>query len=96
MKDPVTQQPRYGEKTMKRVVELLQKYDALQLAIHAIQKNEDGVLMTMMMMTKEQDDKSSSSSSLSLVTLLEKWVKVEDITRDNIIREEEENYTKRE
>ena len=33
MKDPVTNMPRYGDKTMNRVVSLLKKYDALQLAV---------------------------------------------------------------
>jgi len=33
MKDPVTNMPRYGDKTMNRVVSLLTKYDAIQLAV---------------------------------------------------------------
>mmetsp|Transcript_16409 Transcript_16409/g.31090 ORF Transcript_16409/g.31090 Transcript_16409/m.31090 type:complete len:440 (+) Transcript_16409:157-1476(+) len=63
-KDPVTQQPRYGENTMKRVVTLLQTYNALQLALQSIVQS-------------------------SLMTLMEEWVKMEEITRDNQIRQEE-------
>jgi hypothetical protein len=84
MKDPVTQQPRYGDKTMKRVVDLLQKFDALQLAVNAIERNENSA-----MMSEYYGNKSSSSS---LVTLMEDWVKVEDVTRNNKIRQEEWNY----
>jgi hypothetical protein len=84
MKDPVTQQPRYGDKTMKRVVDLLQKFDALQLAVNVIERNENSA-----MMSEYYDNKSSSSS---LVTLMEEWVKVEDVTRNNKIRQEEWNY----
>lgn len=89
MKDPVTQQPRYGDKTMKRVVDLLQKFDALQLAVNAIERNENSAIMS-----EYYGNKSSSSS---LVTLMEDWVKVEDVTRNNKIRQEEwNNLQKRE
>lgn len=43
IKDPVTNQPRYGDKTMNRVITLLQKYDALKIAVDIVNgHNGDG------------------------------------------------------
>lgn len=53
MKDPVTNKPRYGEKTMTRVKALLRSYDTLKLALDEIHGNEN-----------ERTTTSTSASSL--------------------------------
>jgi len=86
MKDPVTNQPRYGDKTMNRVISLLQKYDALIIAVDLVNgHNDDG---------EEGEEKTTGTGTTrtkALVQTLEEQCNSEEAMAK--VREEEKEQS---
>jgi hypothetical protein len=92
MKDPITNAPRYGEKTAKRVISLLEKYDILSLAMNIVhgRDSEDPAAHTSLFQALKEKVQSEEHASEAHQKQKDDDLQLQGAAKENACMVEEE------